>query len=284
MKTVYIPVILLGFLFFSQSFCYGQDSPYYQRPTERSLNNNDIALPNLKTEKVYWYFGGNGGLKLASQKINNDLEGSLTAAKINTTYGEAYFGVNHDDRWQAELGYINNPFKLQWQLYQNSLRAPIQFIANEPSHGLSLKFKKRLFTLDKITKNTRLNLTSGLIYAVDRKNTTLSNYAFRIPTGLSQNGYTDTLTVTGNFTQKAAPFSGELGLELINRLANPIEIGVYAKYVLNGKDILKGKMAVESNFTESKNSELTLNGSNFMFGLTMRWNFLHGIRYIPEIE
>lgn len=284
MKNAYTRIILLGLVSLVHSLCVGQESPYYQKPTERSLTNNEIALPNLKTEKVYWYFGGNGGLKLAFQEINNNLGGSLSSSNINTTYGEAYFGVNHDDQWQAELGYIKNPFRLQWQFNERNLRAPIQFVADQPSHGVSLKFKKRLFTLDKITRNTRLNLTSGIIYAVDRKNRTVSDYRFGIPTGLTQNGYTDTLRVAANFTQKAAPFSGEIGLELINRLANPVEIGVFAKYVLNGKDILKGTLTTESNFQEAETAELNLNGSNFMLGLTIRWNFLHGIRYIPEIE
>ncbi|AWV99045.1 hypothetical protein [Arcticibacterium luteifluviistationis] len=284
MKKICNYLILLVFLYFLPSYSFGQDSPYYERPTERSLTNNEISLPNLKTEKVYWYFGGNGGIKLASQSLSNDINGSLSSSKINATYGEAYFGVNHDDKWQAELGYINNPFKLQWQLIDISLRAPLQFIANETSHGVSLKYKKRLFILDKVTKNTRINLSTGLTYAVGRKSETLADYRLRIPTDYGQNGPTDTLLVTTDFIQKAAPFSGELGFELINRLANPIEIGVFAKYILNGSDVIKGNIAIDSNFREAQNSELKLKRSNFMFGITIRWNFLHGIRYIPEIE
>ena len=70
----------------------------------------------------------------------------------------------------------------------------------------------------------------------------------------------------------------------MSRLANPIEIGIYAKYILSPKGIINSNILIDSYLGNPRNTKVLLNGNDFMTGITLRWNFLHGIRYLPNIK
>jgi len=267
------------------SYVYAQETPYYARPSQRKLTNNSIALPNLKTEKLYWYINVNASFRWAGQSLDSNLNGRITTTKETSTTWDASFGINRNDKWQVELGYIKIPHTLQWQLIErNSRRGFFPFSIKEDEHTYIATFKKRLWILDKITQNTRLNLTTGLHITPTRKTKILEELNVKIPTQFSQNRFQDTLYLQTNFKQKSAPISGEIGIELINRLANPLEIGLFAKYVFSPKGILSSDISLRNNQGKPENTKIVLNGIDFMAGVSLRWNFLYGIRYIPDIK
>jgi hypothetical protein len=262
-----------------------QEAPYYAQPSKRTLTNNEIALPNLKTEKVFWYISANAGLKWIGHKITDELEGKVIGEKQTGTYWEGSFGINRNDKWQIEVGYINNPNNLIWQIIDSNTRnGRITFGQRQNDHTFSLKFKKRAIILDKVTKNSRLNVFAGLNLSPYRKSKVLLDYDLKIPTSPSRSGFQDTLFVKANFNQKASPVSAEFGFELMSRLANPIEIGIYAKYILSPKGIINSNILIDSYLGNPRNTKVLLNGNDFMTGITLRWNFLHGIRYLPNIK
>ncbi len=262
-----------------------QEVPYYQDPKNREIINNEIALPNLKTEKIYWYVSGNSGVKFSGKKLINNLGGEVLAKNILNTYWEGYFGINNNDKWQAELGYIRNPLSLQWQLIDKRTQNPIvPFKVSRMEQTLALRFKKRLVTLDKVTKNSRINAVIGVHYTLDRLNENITDFNFRQPTLLRQQGFEDTIYVTGGFRQKAAPLAAEIGFEIIGRLGNPIEVGFFAKYVIAARKIISSDIEIDSFFGEPRSTKLFLNGTDLMLGVSLRWNFLNGIRYLPDID
>jgi hypothetical protein len=262
-----------------------QETPYYAEPSQRRLTNNEIALPNLKTEKVFWYFSANAGIKWTGHKITDNLDGKIVGEKQIIPYWEGNIGINRNDKWQLEFGYLNNPNNLIWYILEPSTRnGRITFGQSRKDHTLSMRYKKRAFILDKITKNSRFNLFAGLNVSPSRKSEVLSNYNLKTPTSPSRRGFEDTLFIKANFNQKAAPLTAEFGFELISRLGNPIEIGLYGKYMLSPKGIINSNINVDSYFGNPEKTKVFLNGSDFMAGITLRWNFLHGIRYLPDIK
>jgi hypothetical protein len=279
--TTLLLIFTLGVL----PYAAAQETPYYEPPSQRKLTNHEIALPNLKTEKVFWYFSANAGIKWTGHKITDNLGGRIVGEKQVGTYWEGNVGINRNDKWQLEFGYINNPTNLIWQLFEtNSRNRPITFGERHNEHTLSGRYKKRMLILDKVTKNSRLNLTAGINFSPYRKTETLQVFDVKIPTSLSRNGFQDTLYIQTNFNQKASPISGEIGIELISRLANPIEIGVYTKYIFSQQGIINSDINIDSYLGKAGNTHALLNGSDFILGFTLRWNFLHGTRYLPDIK
>jgi hypothetical protein len=274
-------ILLLGL----SSYALAQETPYYARPSQRKLTNNTIALPNLKTEKVYWYINVNPSFRWTGQRFDNNLNDRITTIQQTSTNWDASFGINRDDKWQVELGYIKMPHTIQWQLIEkDSRRGVFPFSIKEDEATYLARFKKRLWILDKVTKNTRLNLTAGLLITPTRKTKVLEELNAKIPTQLFQNRYQDTLFLETNFKQKSAPLSGEIGFELINRLADPIEIGLFAKYIFSPKGILSSDISLYNYQKEPENTKIVLNGIDFLVGVSLRWNILHGIRYLPDIK
>ncbi|MFT5884952.1 MAG: hypothetical protein ACI9IP_001412 [Arcticibacterium sp.] len=262
-----------------------QEVPYYQAPRNRELINNEIALPNLKTEKIYWYVSGNTGIKIAGKKLESSLGGEVLAKNILNTFWEGYFGINNNDKWQIELGYIGDPLSLKWQLIDKRTDNPIApFKVARTESTIALRFKKRLLTLDRVTKNSRINAIGGIQYTLGRQNENITEFNFRQPTLFTRGGFEDTIYVTGGFNQKAAPLAAEIGFEIIGRLATPIEIGFFTKYIINSREVLSSQIDIDSYYGEPRSTKLFLNGSNLMLGVTLRWNFLSGIRYLPDIN
>jgi hypothetical protein len=47
---------------------------------------------------------------------------------------------------------------------------------------------------------------------------------------------------------------------------------------------LSSRIDIDSFYGDPRSTKLFLNGSNLMFGISLRWNFLSGIRYLPDIN
>ncbi|MCR9066443.1 MAG: hypothetical protein NXI00_20895 [Cytophagales bacterium] len=251
-------------------------------PKERKIRDGQITLPNLRTEDVYWYMGLKGGYKIQGNSFSSDLDNQLFSTNSNDLYWEANLGVNKNDVYQLELSYIRNPLKLEWGLNDKSGR-PITyfFISRKLQQEAAFSFKRRILTLDKVTRKTRLNLIAGIKYPF-RSQETISTYDVFLPTLPSSQGFQDTLDVQSEFSLTKPGLGGILGLEIIGRVAEVLEIGVYAKYFIEKKGSFYSDINFDSTLGPAQNSQQFLNGTSIMTGINIRWNFIHTIQYLAE--
>ncbi len=273
---------LFSFLFFFSLQIFSQEHEYYKLPKERKIRDGQITLPNLRTEDVYWYMGLKGGYKIQGNSFSSDLDNQLFSTNSNDLYWEANFGVNKNDVYQLELSYIRNPLKLEWGLNDKSGR-PITyfFISRKLQQEAAFSFKRRILTLDKVTRKTRLNLIAGIKYPF-RSQETISTYDVFLPTLPSSQGFQDTLDVQSEFSLTKPGLGGVLGLEIIGRVAEVLEIGVYAKYFIEKKGSFYSDINFDSTLGPAQNSQQFLNGTSIMTGINIRWNFIHTIQYLAE--
>lgn len=273
---------LFSFLLFFSLQIFSQEHEYYKLPKERKIRDGQITLPNLRTEDVYWYMGLKGGYKIQGNSFSSDLDNQLFSTNSNDLYWEANFGVNKNDVYQLELSYIRNPLKLEWGLNDKSGR-PITyfFISRKLQQEAAFSFKRRILTLDKVTRKTRLNLIAGIKYPF-RSQETISTYDVFLPTLPSSQGFQDTLDVQSEFSLTKPGLGGILGLEIIGRVAEVLEIGVYAKYFIEKKGSFYSDINFDSTLGPTQYSQQFLNGTSIMTGINIRWNFIHTIQYLAE--
>ncbi|MGR3810160.1 hypothetical protein [Jiulongibacter sp. NS-SX5] len=279
-KSFFRALLLINLL---SAYCFAQQNDYYKLPKEREIEDGRITLPNLKTNDVYWYASVNGGLKIQQSELTNSYEGRIQTIQPNKLYWEASLGLNKADLWQFELGYLNNPLSLEYQLFDRSNRlVPFFFNGSFTDHSFSATYKKRLFTLDKVTRKTRLNLLLGLKYSPMAEAQTINDFDITYIPPLGGRGIVDTLAIKSSFDLDSPWFSGITGLELIGRVADPIEIGLFGKLLIDSKNTFGASINVESTSSTALESRLRLNQLNWLMGVTLRWNFHHAIEYTSK--
>ncbi|WP_304235007.1 hypothetical protein [Jiulongibacter sediminis] len=273
------PILFL----FLPGLLMAQEKDYYRLPKERKMVDGRITLPNLQTEDIFWYLNLSGGMKLQSSRFTNNYEGQLISLDPGKMYWEAAIGMNRQDKWQFELGYMRNPIRLEWRTFDRSNRLiPFFFSASINDHGLLATYKRRLFTIDRVTKRTRLNILAGIKVNPLAADETIQEFNIRYPTLPGRQGFRDTLSIQTDFISTKPSIAGVVGLELMGRVADPIEVGLFGKIMLDQKGILSSNIAIESTLGSAKESQLLLNATNWLLGFSLRWNFHHGIHYTTE--
>lgn len=275
---------LITFLFFfTPGLLMAQEEDYYKLPKERRIVDGRITLPNLKTEDVFWYINTSGGMKLQKSSFTNSYQGQLINVDQGLLYWEATLGMNRHDNWQLELGYLRNPVRLEWRILDRSNRlVPYYFIANINDHGFLATYKRRLFIIDRVTKKTRLNILAGIKVNPLINEEVVQDYNIRVPTIPGRQGFQDTLRIQTDFVTQKTSISGVLGLELTGRVADPVEVGLFGKFMIDRNGVLASNIAVESTLNPPQMSILSLSRGNWLLGFSLRWNFHHGIHYTTE--
>jgi hypothetical protein len=274
---------LLILLLVCSDTLFGQENDYYHLPANRKLTEGKITLPNLKTEHIYWYFRPNAGIKLQGNFFDNNLNNRLTKSSSTEMVWSFNLGFNQNDKQEFELGYMQNPQRLEWQVTSADGRLiPYSFAVRRLDHRIQAIYKKRLFILDRVTRKTRLNAVAGLQVSPFRQARTLEEIDFFLPTLPGRTGFNDTLRITADFNQKKNLPTGILGIELTGRVAEPLEIGLFGSFLIDAKGLINSQIDIKSTLTDPIQSGYYLKGIAAVLGVTLRWNFINGIRYTPE--
>ncbi|UBM58398.1 hypothetical protein LAG90_16460 [Marinilongibacter aquaticus] len=273
-------IILLVFLSYT-AIC--QEGDYYRLPKERNMQDGRITLPNVNTQDIFLYITAKGGYKLQGSNFSDNSYRQLSKDKSNNLFWQAGIGLNVQDTWGLELTYLSNPLFLKWQYSDLSgYNYPVVLSQETPDHSLLLFFKRKLFTVDRVTRKTRLNLLLGTKYSLaSADKSTISAFDFGAAFYYGPN-QAQIVNFKSTFTRPKAQLAPVLGTELSGRLAESIEIGVMAYYVFETKNGLASSIEVNSPSGNQIKSDLLLSKQSVFMGVTFRWNFHHGIRYISE--
>lgn len=272
------------FSFFCTYLSQAQSEEYYIAPSNRSQNNADITsavYPNLDTKKNYFYIDAKGVTFKNFAFIATTDERYIFQENLRHIIPEFMTGVNIDDKQQFEIFYqkwITSPnFTIT-----NSDRTVLSFTNKQTENIIGFRYKKKLFLLDKITKSTYIYPTFGIRYNIDNRANILNDQKLIINIG-TRNAPT-ILNVDYNLEAYRKPFSGEVGIELRNRIAPPIEIALHSYLIMTPKGIQETNIKL---YNGPINNEVTGNIKtgflNPTFGVSFRYNFLISKTFISKI-
>ncbi|RFS17079.1 hypothetical protein [Emticicia sp. C21] len=276
MKSV---ILLLSFVCCS-FLAFGQeDDEYYQKPSQR-VDVKNSAYPNLDRKSVNMYIGVEGGMEANQSTLINNLDGLIGKQKSKDLYWGIVLGYNMNDVWSIETGYYKNPSYVIQSL-SSGRSFPYIYRLGTSLQTIPIRYKRKILTIDPITKNATLHVGVGVLLSPDAGNKKVGQ---RIFNGISfdpQNPKdTMKLQITSEaFLNKSAVAQAEFQVELHGRVSNSLSIVVFARGNVAPKGLVRSDIKYTVNQALIDKAQQLTNGISFNFGLVFRYNIMRSYKY-----
>lgn len=279
MKSV---ILLLCCVCFS-SLVFGQEEDdYYRAPSQRRDVRNNV-YPNLDRKSVNLYLGLEGGLKSSQSTLTNNMDGLLGKDKGRDFYWGVVLGYSMNNVWSIETGYYKNPSYVI-QTVSSGRSIPYTYRLGAALQTIPIRYKRKIFTIDPITKNATIHVGVGVLLAPEAKNKKVGEQNF-YATEINPQPPKDTirhLLKSEAFLNKNAIAQGEFLVELHGRVSNALSIVVFARGNIAPKGMVRSDVTYSVNQVARDRAQQLSNGINFNFGLVFRYNILQGYKYSDQ--
>ena len=143
--------------------CFAQESPYYQLPQNRKHNYELLTMPHLNTFTITYFLAASVGIK---KSYFTEYLTSPTPVESNSEmegFWDITIGQNRNDNWIFELGIAkyNSNLNTNFTALGRSL---FPFRNEMKQYYLPFRLKKKIITLDKVSRSAFLNLGIGVSY------------------------------------------------------------------------------------------------------------------------
>lgn len=276
MKSV---ILLLCCVCFS-SLVFGQEEDdYYRAPSQRRDVRNNV-YPNLDRKSVNLYLGLEGGLKSSQSTLTNNMDGLLGKDKGRDFYWGVVLGYSMNNVWSIETGYYKNPSYVI-QTVSSGRSIPYTYRLGAALQTIPIRYKRKIFTIDPITKNATIHVGVGVLLAPEAKNKKVGEQSFISRPNDPQRK--DTLRLESEaFLSKKGFAQGEFQVELHGRVSNALSIVVFARGNISPKGLIRSDVEYSVNRFVTDRAQQLSNGINFNFGLVFRYNILQGYKYSDQ--
>lgn len=252
------------------SRAFSQIEPYYKLPKDRTEKGTQ-TFPNLKAQFTKFYLRGEGGFLLQGNSLNADFNGQLIANnQVNITWGTA-LGYNYRDSWMAEIGYTQMPLQLGSSLRISPFSIPI--FEQHNLQSVSVRFQQNVWVVDRIARSTRLFIGGGLLFNSNGKAKEVSNSSGLYLRQFSPSSPADTIRLAEITTLSRIPITGEISVELRGKLAEAIEIGVFAKALSSFNRPFRTAIFYQVNDASTQQAVHLISPVAFKLGVTVHYNF-----------
>jgi len=273
-------VILLFFCVCYSGLVFGQEEDdYYRAPSQRRDVRNNV-YPNLDRKSVNMYLGLEGGLKSSQSTLTNNMDGLLGKNKGRDFYWGVVLGYSMNNVWSIETGYYKNPSYII-QTVNSGRSIPYTYRLGAALQTIPIRYKRKIFTIDPITKNATIHVGVGVLLAPEAKNKKVGEQSFISRPNDPQRK--DTLRLESEaFLSKKGFAQGELQVELHGRVSNALSIVVFARGNISPKGLIRSDVEYSVNRFVTDRAQQLSNGINFNFGLVFRYNILQGYKYSDQ--
>ncbi|MFD2522944.1 hypothetical protein [Emticicia soli] len=273
-------VILLFFCVCCSGLVFGQEEDdYYRAPSQRRDVRNNV-YPNLDRKSVNMYLGLEGGLKSSQSTLTNNMDGLLGKDKGRDFYWGIVLGYSMNNVWSIETGYYKNPSYVI-QTVSSGRSIPYTYRLGAALQTIPIRYKRKIFTIDPITKNATIHVGVGVLLSPDAKNKKVGEQSFISRPNDPQRK--DTLRLESEaFLSKKGFAQGELQVELHGRVSNALSIVVFARSNISPKGLITSNVEYSVNKFVTDRAQQLSNGINFNFGLVFRYNILQGYKYSDQ--
>lgn len=271
-------------VYFISFVCNAQTEEYYITPSKRTHKNADItstAYPNLETQKNYFYIDGKGITYKNYALFETSDERFLFQENLRHIIPEFTAGVNFNDKFQVDV------FYQKWVIAPNFTatydnRNILRFTNAQDQNNLGIRYKKKLFLLDKITKSTYIFGALGIRYNLNHQGGILGDEALVI--NLGSRNMPNLINLDYTLQSNNKPFSGEIGIELRNRIAPPVEVALHSYLILTPKGIQETSVDIYNGPASTPVKSFIQTGIlNPSFAVSLRYNFLISKTYVSKL-
>lgn len=277
-----VTIILLIFISFLG--VKAQDEPYYKDLPNR--NRDDMKfLPNLETSKTRLYLSGELAFRFLNSSINSESSTRYESNNVNALNYGGTIGVNFRDNWYFDLGIDTNPLIMQTILNSSaSGRRSITIGTGNDFTAYSLTIRKKVWQIDKVTKNAALLVTAGVRFVPALYNRVIEDRVIR----LSVNSFNSSRADTAIYrivtrSDKLLPVP-QLGFEVSGKVVEQVEIGLYSKLSYLPKGILTNDLTFRLNSEPSMVSSQEIGRVGIDFGVLIRWNLINWVNYKTNVK
>ncbi len=246
------------------TFVFAQEEetevPYYKLPTNRTKIEELRSIPNLIPYDITYYINMSGNFKKDYYKTSPfSLLSNDPLIELSGSYGIT-IGQNRNNKWFYEIGYYRYTYEVNNYIY-NLNRSLLSFNNQLMVHYIPLIFKKRLFVIDKVSKNAQINLRTGFDIFLG----STSDNVFFTPPRISQGSPAQQFFY--EIDSKNNPLIFETGLELKGNVSKKLEVGIYGNLIFQKPKALSNNFRVIYGNGQEEISNTYLNGLSINFGL-----------------
>ena len=259
-----------------------QDAPYYQSPQNRKQNHELVVMPNLNTFTTTYFIAASVGIK---KSILGEMSGSPAISKTtseSTGMWEITFGQNRNDNWIFEIGLAQYNSNIKTNFSELS-RYPIIFTNEAKQLYAPLRVKKKILTLNKISRAAFINVGVGVNYLIKNQKTSneVGQYKFFQRPIPEANDYK---TLEFALSTSNQPLVLEFLTEIRGKVSERLELAVFGKAFVRNNKYLKNKFVFNYVDGSSRGFEAYEKPISISFGIQAKFNSPRYYSYKSKVD
>lgn len=274
-------VLSLLFLFSGLAIYAQEEEDYYKDLAKRSKSFEIENLPNLNSKFSSFYVGVGGAFRKPYFEVNTNTENLATSVHPMSEWGELALGLNFNNNFFVETGLALLKNKLSTYVYATPYNPGFTVGVDFKQFYLPVIIKKKVFSLNRVTKNAQLNL--GLGGGVLLNSKSIDNRSFKVDLQESLKS-PDLSTFYVTLGQSESPIYGEANLEIKGNVTERLEILLFAKGLFRKPRYMENSVNVAFTGGRSEQSySIFEKAGSLIFGLQIRFNSKKFYRYSSVI-
>ena len=271
--------ILLFCLFLAGWPALGQEEEYYKAPEKRMKSYEVENLPHLESAFSSFYIGLSGGLRKPYHRYTGNFGDFGENSSTINEWAELNLGLNMNNAYFLETGLVRMKNHFTTQMYSAAHWPAFLVSMRSQQWYIPVVVKKRLFSMNRVTRNADVNLGVGGGFLVATRPAASRGYAFTLPL---QDPDIEEFRVT--LSQSASPIYGGVSAELKGNVTERLELLVFFKGIFRKPGYLSH--AFDVTYTGSNvpvNWGVFERSGSLVFGLQARFNSRKFYRYTSRL-
>lgn len=279
---------LFGWILGLTTSCVMAQQPttsYYELPQNRSGQGVlGIPVPNMKAEKIKWFIQSEGGFTFADSRVSNTLEGLLSARRSDGLHYGFHAGYTERDLWKLSAGYQNTPIQTLSLLGSSRTARIFSNSWGGATHGIALRYQRRLLTLDRVTRSANLMAGGGLVQLLPSDRRSLGSVASNNLFDNVPDGRIDTLLFQSSATQNFRLPALEAQIEVNGLLSDFLEISAYLRGHFSIQSRIQNQILVTFPTGDRLQTNQLLQGTLIQVGISISYNYFRYNRYREKLD
>ncbi len=276
-------ICLLYLLLIQPSFTvFSQDSPYYQLPQNRKKGHELITMPNLNTFTITYFIAASAAIKKPFLGENMSSPSKTESVAQSEVVWDVTFGQNRNDNWIFEIGLVKFNSYLSTSFLELS-RNPLTFRNQTKQFYCPFRVKKRILTLDKVSRAAFLNIGLGASYVVLNKQKTSEQDRINF----NQRPIPDPRDYTSlefDIGSSKHPFAIEFLTEVRGKVSERLEITAFGKAFIRPNKYLNNQFIFNYVDQSSRNFGVYEKPVSLHFGIQAKLNSPKYYRYKSKVD
>ena len=274
--------LIAAFILSSLTSIFAQESPYYQLPQNRKSGSELITMPNLNTFTITYFLAASVGIKKSFLGENAVSPSAIESSSQSEGFWDISIGQTRNDNWIYELGLAKYNSYLSTSFLALG-RNPLPFRNETKQFYVPLRVKKKIWTIDKVSRSAFLNIGLGVSYLVknQKKTAEQGRILFNQRPTPEPRDYT---TLDFNMSSSSFPFAFEFITEIRGKVSERIEITAFGKAFMRPNKFLNNQFTF--NYVDQSSVSFGVYEKPFsvLFGLQARLNSPKYYSYKSRVE